>query len=92
MLCHVEATSRNVLPQQDQDFKWVSQAMLVPLGGQVRLSCGYVGTLGAILGSNSAIQGPMMICGLSSGDTPPASPKTTPNYTSNTLFPMAIKA
>ena len=30
-------------------------AMLAPLGGQVRLSCGYVGTVGAILGSTSAI-------------------------------------
>ena len=45
--------------EQDQNFKWFLPAMLAPLGGQVWLSCGYVGTVGttvaSILGSPSAI-------------------------------------
>ena len=61
------------------------QLCWLQFGGQVQVSCGYVGTVGAI--------GPSRAHDLSSGDTTPASPKNTPNhiYLQNVL-PMAREA
>ena len=76
-------------PQQDQDFKWVSASYVGSIGGSstaiLRLCWHCWHHLGINFGHLGAHDD-------SSGDTSPASPKTTPNYTSKTLSPMALKA
>ena len=70
MFCHVEAVKLYVRfcsamllvlhpemlsPSRTKILSGFLPAMLAPLGVQARLSCGYVGAVGTILGSTSAI-------------------------------------
>ena len=103
MLCQVEAicqvlfghvvgfASRNALPQQDQDFKWVSASHVGSIGGSsTAILCTMLALLAPFwdqLPPSGAHDDAMC-----RGETTPASPKTTPNYTSKTLSPMALEA
>ena len=101
MLCQVEATCqvlfshvvgfapRNALPKQDQDFKWAS-ASHVGSSTAILWLCWHCwhhfGINFRHLGAHDDAMWAQF------GDATPASPKTTPSYTSKTLSPMALKA
>ena len=60
MLCHVEAICQILFghvvgfANRAKILSGFLRTMLAAFGGQVQLSCGYVGTVGTILGSTSA--------------------------------------
>ena len=84
--------SRNAFPPAGPRFKWVSASYVGSIwgsGAAILWVCwGHWHRLGINFGHLGAM---MMLCGLSSGDTTPASPNTTPKYTSKTLSPMALE-